>query len=211
MLEDQALLITQFVTLWAMLDPVGHAPLFMSATEELDTAGRRKAAILGVCFAFLILLFFGLAGPSLLHAMGISLLSFQIAGGIVLLMFAISMVLGEAKTEAGKPASVKADPLAIAVFPVATPIIAGPGSMLVIIVLTDNNRYTKFEQLETFAMLALVLACMAVIFLLGDLLLRIIGKGGANLLRRIMGMILAGLSVNLILNATAQWLGLPPI
>jgi multiple antibiotic resistance protein len=211
MLEDQSLITNQFFTLWAMLDPLGHLPLFLAATADLNPQERRRAAFFAVVFAFFILLFFGVAGQFLLHAMGISLTSFQIAGGIILLLFSISMVLGEPPSGAKSPTDVKSDPLSVAVYPLATPIIAGPGSMLAIIILTDNNRFTATEQVETFGVLAVILSIMLVIFLLGDMIIKVIGRNGTNVLRRIMGIILAALSVNLIVNALTVWLHLPPI
>lgn len=211
MLDDQNQIVTQFLTLWAMLDPVGHLPLFLGATGDLSPWARRRAAVLAVVFAFFILILFGIAGQFLLHAMGISLLSFQIAGGIILLVFSLSMVLGNPPTAAQSPADPQNDPLSVAVYPLATPIIAGPGSMLAIILLTDNNRFTLSEQAVTLVALAIVLSLMLAVFLLSDIISRLIGRGGTNVLRRIMGVILAALSVNLILSALAQWLSLPAI
>jgi multiple antibiotic resistance protein len=211
MLDDQNLLVTQFLTLWAMLDPIGHLPLFLGATGDLSPQERRRSAILAVVFAFFILVFFGVAGQFLLHAMGISLMSFQIAGGIILLLFSISMVLGDPPS-AAKPASdFINDPLDVAVYPLATPIIAGPGSMLAIILLTDNNRFTASQQALTLGILAVVLSLMLLVFLLSDVLSRLFGRGGTNVLRRIMGVLLAALAINLIVTALAQWLNLPPI
>jgi multiple antibiotic resistance protein len=210
-LDDQNQIVTQFLTLWAMLDPIGHLPLFLGATGDLSRQERRRAAILAVIFAFFILIFFGVAGQILLHAMGISLLSFQIAGGIILLLFSLSMVLGDPPSAAKSTTNPKGDPLNVAIYPLATPIIAGPGSMLAIILLTDNNRFTASEQALTLGVLAIVLSLMLLIFLLSDVISRIIGRGGTNVLRRIMGVILAALSVNLIVSALAQWLNLPPI
>jgi multiple antibiotic resistance protein len=83
--------------------------------------------------------------------------------------------------------------------------------MLAIILLTDNNRFTISEQAVTLGALAIVLSLMLIVFLLSDIISRIIGRGGTNVLRRIMGVILAALSVNLILSALAQWLNLPAI
>lgn len=211
MLDDQNLLLTQFLTLWAMLDPIGHLPLFLGATGELSREERRRAAVLGVVVAFFILTFFGIAGQFLLHAMGISLLSFQIAGGLILLIFAISMVLGESSPSSKPSPQAGSRALDVAIYPVATPIIAGPGAMLAIIILTDNNRFTFTEQVETLGVLAVVLGLMLSIFLMGDFLGKIIGRGGTNVLRRVMGVILAALSVNLIVNALAGWLHLPAI
>ena len=103
MLDDENHLVTQFLTLWAMLDPISHLPLFLAATVDFSGQEKRRAAVLGVVFAFLILIFFGVAGELLLAAMGISLMSFQISGGIILLVFSISMVLGDQPTAAKSP------------------------------------------------------------------------------------------------------------
>jgi multiple antibiotic resistance protein len=210
-LDNQKHLVTQFLTLWAMLDPISHLSLFLGATSDLSSADRRRAAVLGVVVAFLILVFFGVAGQFLLEAMGISLLSFQIAGGIILLLFSITMVLGDppsASTSAADPGS---DALNVAVYPLATPIIAGPGSILAIILLTDNNRFTLSEQATTLGVLAVVLGMLLAIFLLGDIIGKFIGRIGTNVLRRIMGLIIAAISINLIVSALAKWLNLPPI
>jgi multiple antibiotic resistance protein len=101
--------------------------------------------------------------------------------------------------------------MAVAVYPLATPIIAGPGSMLTIVLLMDNNRFSYSGQAITLASLAIVLAALLVMFLAGHPLERLIGRGGIQLLRRIMGLLLSALAVNLVLSAIATWLSLPPI
>lgn len=213
MIDDLDLAVTQFVTLWAVLDPVGHLPLFLGATEGLDASERRRAALLSVLFAFITLAAFAVAGQALLHAMGVSLLSFQIAGGIVLMLFAIRMVLGESSHGAAVQGATdrKASVVEVAVYPLAVPIIAGPGALLTIVLLMDNNRDSIAHRMETLGVLAAVLALLLCIFLLGGLIARVLGAGGANLLRRVMGLILSAVAVNLILNALTQWLKLPPI
>lgn len=219
MLPDQKLLLTQLVTLWAVLDPISHMSLFMAATADLDRAERRRAAIISVAMGFAVLAAFGLGGQYLLHAMGISLLSFQIAGGIVLLLFGLSMVLGEsgpgarpaAQNVAAGDARRSDSVMSVAVYPLATPIIAGPGSMLTIVLLMDNDRFSFTGQMLTLAALAIVMAALLVVFLAGDPLQRLIGRGGIQLLRRIMGLLLSALAVNLVLSAIATWLSLPPI
>ena len=209
MLDDYTLFVTQVVTLWAVLDPVGHLPLFMSATGGLDEKQRRRAALFGVLFAFGVLVLFGLAGQALLRAMGVSLLSFQIAGGIILFLFAVSMVLGDHRTLKGDTAAESA--MSIAVHPIAMPIIAGPGALLSMVLLMDNNRYSPWQQAVTVGALVAVLAAMLGTFLLGGLIQRVIGEGGTNMLRRVMGLILAALAVNMVLSAFALWLQLPSI
>ncbi|TDH64136.1 MarC family protein [Dankookia rubra] len=222
MLEDQAIFVTQLVTLWAVLDPISHLPLFIAATAGLDAAERRRAATIACMMAFVVLAGFGLAGKLLLHAMGISLLSFQIAGGLVLFVFALSMVLGKASGQASGQAPGASAPdgaaparreavAAIAVHPLATPIIAGPGAMLTMVLLIDNNRFSVLDQAYTVVALAVVLGLLLGIFLCGHLLERLLGRGLIQLMPRIMGLLLSALAVNLVLNALATWLKLPEI
>ena len=121
------------------------------------------------------------------------------------------MVLGDPPAAAKAGPADKESALAVAIYPLATPIIAGPGAMLAIILLTDNNRFTFAEQAETAAVLAVVLTILLGAFLLGDVIRKAIGQGGTNVIRRIMGVILAALSVNMLGNALADWLPLPPL
>src|SRR5262245_57933887 len=127
MLPDQSLFLTQLVTLWAIFDPISHLPLFMGATPDFTGQERRRAASVSVLMAFVILAVFGFVGQFLLSAMGISLLSFQIAGGIVLFLFAVSMVLGnashaiDAPAKRGNDAARRAAVMQVAVYPLATP------------------------------------------------------------------------------------------
>lgn len=207
MLQDYLLLTTQLATLWSVMDPIGHVPLFLAATSTLTRAERRKVAIVAVGIAYGLLTAFGLLGQVILQAMGVSLLSFQIAGGTILLLFAISMVLGDA----GVQVAVDDRSRAVAIYPVATPIIAGPGSLLTIVLLMDNQRGSPAHQLVTLLALAIICALLLAAFLMSDVIHRVIGVGGANLLRRVMGLLLAALAVNMVLSALAIWLKLPPI
>jgi multiple antibiotic resistance protein len=209
-LIDQTLLVTQFLTLFAVLDPISHTTLFLSVTGRLDPAERRKAALICVPVAFAILVVFAIIGQYALAAMNISLISFQIAGGIILLIFALSMTLGDKEPAPASEAGAS-DAASVAIYPLAVPIIAGPGAMLAIVILMDNNRLTFIEQMETVAMLGLNMLILLGLFLCGGTVSRLIGRHGANVLRRVMGILLAALSINLILEATAKWLGLPAI
>jgi multiple antibiotic resistance protein len=218
MSPGEPLFITQLLTLWAVLDPVSHLPLFMAATAGLAPGERRKAALLAIFFAWLVLTTFGLVGQYLLHAMGVSLLSFQISGGIILFLFALSMVLGAHTPQQDQKAredivavSRKDMVLSIAVYPLAVPIIAGPGSMLSMVVLIDKQRFSLAAQFTTVLALAVALAALLLVFLMGNRIERTVGTAGVQLVRRIMGLILAALAINMVLNALAIWLKLPPI
>ncbi|OYX86126.1 MAG: MarC family transcriptional regulator [Azorhizobium sp. 35-67-5] len=203
------LFVTQFVTLYALLEPIGHLSLFVALTGEQTIAERRRLAVLSVGFAFLILIFFAVLGQALLHAMGVSIRSFQIAGGLILFAFALTMIFSEPR----RPTGVSDDKslTAFAIYPLATPTIAGPGAILSVVLLSDNNRHNYWDQGITLAVVAAMMGVLLLTFLAGDYITRIIGASGANLVRRIMGIVIAAFSVDVVLTAIARWLNLPPI
>ncbi|MFG1411074.1 MarC family protein [Xanthobacter sp. VTT E-85241] len=211
MLEDYDLFLTQFVTLWAVLEPVSHLSMFVATTAEMPPVQRRKTALLCCFFAFLILVFFAVAGRALLDAMHVSVLSFQIAGGLILFIFATGMIFSDPHPAPTLDVDADKNIAALAVYPLAIPIIAGPGAILSVVILADNNRGVLEHQAVTISVLALLMGLMAVLFFLGDYVLKLIGSAGANLIRRIMGLVLAALSVDIVLTALARWLHLPPI
>lgn len=203
---DATLLLRDFVTLWVVVDPIGTVPVFLAATAGQNSAQKRGIALRAIVVSAAVLLFFLICGQFLLEAMGISLVSFQIAGGIILLLFALSMVFGKPKPISDLD-SVATDKLQSAVFPVAIPSIASPGAMLAIVLLTDNHRFSIADQALTAGLLALVLACALALMLLAAPIHKIIGNAGENIISRVMGMILAAVAVNAVLNAfvTLGW------
>src|SRR5262245_50875825 len=99
-MSDFQSILSDFVLLWAVIDPIGTIPVFISATQNETNAGRRRIALRASATAAGILLFFILIGEALLNAMGVPILAFQISGGIVLFLFALTMIFGESKPEA---------------------------------------------------------------------------------------------------------------
>jgi multiple antibiotic resistance protein len=201
--------VQEFVTLWVVIDPLGTLPIFLAVTTGLDAADRSQAAVLSIVASFGVLTFFALAGHWLLRTMDISIESFQIAGGIVLFLFALTMINGTSHADTVAPA--ETNPVEIAIHPLAIPSIASPGAMLAAVVLTDNARHDLPDLMMTIATFGLVLLATLAIMLTGSRLVHVIGRGGTSIISRVMGMILAALAVDLVLSATAQWLHLPPI
>jgi multiple antibiotic resistance protein len=119
---------TEFVTLFVILDPAGVLPVFIALTADCTPAQRRRVALLAILVSFWVLAAFIVAGEILLQLMGIPLRSFQFAGGIVLFLYGVGMVLGKA-SENPAPAT-SHDILSLAIYPIAIPGIAGPGSIL---------------------------------------------------------------------------------
>lgn len=226
MLSTQSTLTVQFVTLLAVLEPIGHLTMFMAATSHLDPYQKRFAALISVGLGFIVLALFGIGGLHLLRAMGISLLAFQIAGGMIMLVFATGMVLGTGEPVRNTPpgdgqplppagtsrsAAHKAVIMDLAIYPLCVPIIAGPAAILSIVVLMDHSRNSLLQQSQVIAMLGVVLGIMLLAFLFGEQITRVTGEGCAKLLRRVLGMVLAAAAVNMTLNAVSAWLGLPHI
>ena len=196
-------LFFDFVTLWVTVDPIGTVPLYLSVTKDMPSAERKRAAMRATLIAFLILAGFLYLGQYLLEAMHVEMLSFQIAGGIVLFLFALSMIFDKpSATQA--PADQGHD---VAVFPLAMPSIATPGALLSVVVLTDNNTHSFFQETLTCLVMILVLVATLILMLLGDWFMGVIGRSGANVLSRVMGMLLAAVATEMVYSAVKGQLG----
>lgn len=190
-------LIVQFVVLWAVIDPIGSVPVYLAKTIGLSVEDRRKIAAKAVLIASGILVFFLIAGQFLLEAMQIPLSAFQIAGGLVLFLFALTMIFGESKPEQEIRLSTSLSELAV--YPLAVPSIASPGAMMAIVLLTDNHRVSFSDQVVTTLILFLVLLITYLLFLIANQIQRWIGNTGAAIISRVMGLILAAVAVNNVL------------
>jgi multiple antibiotic resistance protein len=195
---DTALLVREFVTLLVVIDPIGTLPVFYFAIAGVPRRFHWRIAVRAVLVAALVLYFFLIAGQLLLEAIGLRLGSFQIAGGIVLFLFALTMIFGEAKAER-EIEEAERDHMAGAIFPLAIPAIASPGAMLAVVVLTDNNRYSAPDQIVTAILLAVVLGIVLALLLLGSVLRKVIGPGASSVISRVMGIILATIAVDSVL------------
>lgn len=190
----------EFVTLMAVLDPTAAIPVFLGVSAGLSTRQSLQVAAYAVGTSFLVLLFFICLGQLLLEALGIPMASFQLAGSIVLLLFGLKMVLGQVSAEAeAMPAGTTMAQRAI--YPLAIPTIAGAGSMLTVVLLTDNNTRSIAEQAVTTLRLAICLAVVFGVLALSKLIFRLIGKPGIEILSRVSGLILASIAVNGIILA----------
>lgn len=189
-------LLQEFITLWVVIDPIGTLPVFLAVTFGASAATARRVALRAVLIAFAVLLTFIIFGQLVLDALGLGLPSFQIAGGLVLFLFALTMIFGTSKPESEMA---EWDHHASAVFPLAMPSIASPGAMLAVVILTDNDRFSVAHQAMTAGLMAAVLAITLVILLLATPIHRIIGATGASVVSRVMGMILAAVAVDAIL------------
>jgi len=189
------------VTLWVVLDPISAVPIFLALTPGMEPARRRMVATKAVLVSLGVLLFFILAGQFLLKALEIPLYSFQIAGGIILFVFALNLIFGHSKAQSAETAASPESDNSIAVHPLAIPAIAGPGAMLAVVLLTDKDRYSFGQQLDTVGMLVVILFILWLVLMLANPISRVIGVSGASVLARIMGLLLAAVAADNVLKA----------
>ena len=190
-------IITAFVTLFVVIDPPGLAPLFIALTNGMSDARRRRIGWRATVIAAILLTLFGLAGEKILSGIGISLPAFRIAGGILLFLTALDMLF-ERRTERreGQHADEDHDP---SVFPLATPLLAGPGALATMILLVGDGGGAVHTLIIHLVMLS-VLALNMVLFLLAGPLSRVLGRTGTMVVTRLLGMLLAALSVQFIID-----------
>ena len=191
-------LFQDFVTLFVVINPIGNILLFIAVTRHEPAEAARKTALRSVVIATIILLAFVAIGQLLLNALDIELGAFRIAGGLVLLVISLRMVLESAHhpSEEGEETGARHD---VAVFPLATPFIAGPGAILAAVLLTDHTLYSVPQQVGTTLVMLGVLVLQYVLLLASGTVNRVLRETGTNVISRIMGLILAALSIETIL------------
>ena len=199
---ESAFLITAFATMFVVIDPPGLVPLFIALTRGMDAAQRRAMAQRACLIAAVLLTLFGLAGEAILGFIGISMPAFRIAGGILLFLTALDMLF-ERRTQRreGQAPDPHHDP---SVFPLATPLIAGPGAIASIILLIGEGGG---DWTATLAVLALTWAMIVVTFLFllaSPPLERMLGRTGTIVITRLLGMLLAALSVQFVIDGVRQ-------
>lgn len=191
-------IITQVLFLIAVIDPLGSVPVYLEATKNFDDKYKRKVAIRASFIAFLILLFFILVGQIILEGMEVSLDAFQISGGVILFLFALTMIFGEGKPESEKH-RIK-DYKHVTIFPVAIPSIASPGAIMAVVLMTDNHLYTIQEQTITTVLVLMVVSLTMLLLLAANVVQKKIGEYGITVISKIMGLILASYAVQSILS-----------
>jgi multiple antibiotic resistance protein len=197
------LIFNSFITLVVVLDPLGLAPLFVGLTRGRSEAYRREAAVRGVTLGAAILFLFAFVGQGLLSALGIGVPAFRIAGGALLFLLSIDMVF--ARPSRIRKATVREEEKAreekeedISVFPLAVPLIAGPGALTTVLLYTGNGDF--LEIAAVMGVLLVVLLLVLASLLLASRVMRVFGETGANVFSRVLGVLLAALAVQFVLD-----------
>lgn len=197
MLSDPTFLATAFVTLFVVIDPIGLTPLFIALTGGMTPRQRLAVGLRACIVAAALLTLFGLAGETILAGIGISMPAFQIAGGLLLFLTALDMLFERRGQRRAGHAEEVPDP---SVFPLAMPLIAGPGAMAAMILLV-NQTGRDWQGIVTVQLVMLaVLAIAFALIMVAIPLERALGKTGTMVVSRLLGMLLAALSVQFVLN-----------
>lgn len=194
---DQAIIISTFVTLMVVIDPIALAPLFVALTQGMEARKRRSIALRACLTAAFLLAMFAALGEAVLSFVGISMAAFRVAGGALLFLTALDMLFERrTKRREDKTTDDTDDP---SIFPLAIPLIAGPGSIATIILLTGQQSGAIGMAMVIGVMLTVMCVVLA-LFMASGLLARLLGKTGINVVTRLLGMLLAALAVQFILD-----------
>ena len=190
--------IKTFFLYFIVIDPLGNTPIFLSLTQNMEANQKIKIALSATIIAAIILLFFALLGSSLLAYLNISYPAFTIGGGIILLLIAIEMLFD--KRQQRKEVDIDLNSDNVSVFPLATPIIAGPAAITSVIVSVSDIGVNFTNQTSGMLALVAVLSLTFLIFFIASKFSRIINKKVIGVISRVVAIILVGLSVQYILD-----------
>jgi multiple antibiotic resistance protein len=194
---------TTLVTLMVTLDPPALAPIFLALTRGMTASEQRQVALRACIIAFGIMAFFGFAGEIVLRALGISLPAFRIAGGLLLFWIAFEMVFelrGARKIRTAEEAVTLDHIKNVAAFPLAIPLMAGPGAITAMILLAGRASGDIASQAILVGITALVIVSCLLVFLMATPIARLLGVTGNVVLTRLLGVILAALAVQFVID-----------
>jgi multiple antibiotic resistance protein len=195
-------LISHFVTLLVVVDPIGLAPIFLAITHGLSHSVRRGIAVRACLIAGLVLAGFALVGDWLLRELGITIPAFRIAGGLLLFATAFDMVLGWRSEREAKTAEQALEEHAhnIAAFPLAIPLMAGPGAITATVLLAGQASRSPWQLAVLIGIIACVLLICVVVFLFASRISRLMGPTASVVLSRLLGVLLAALAVQYVVD-----------
>jgi len=197
------MVMSTFIVLFVVIEPVGMVPLFTGLTRGQPATVQRRMALKGTLIAALILVLFLFLGERLLHYLNVSVAAFSIAGGLLLFLLAVEMVFARQsglRSTTPTEAIEARQKIDISVFPLAIPLIAGPGAMTSLLLLSNRYAATPNALWIVVAVLLMVLAILLVLLLFAPLIGRLLGETGSNVISRVLGIVLAALAVQFVLD-----------
>lgn len=200
---DTAYMITALVTMFVVVDPIAIAPVFLALTQGMTDSRRRRIAWRSVVVGGFVLAVFAFSGEAVLRFIGISMPAFRVAGGVLLFLTAIDMLF-DRRTKRREDRAEEEEHDDPSVFPLAIPLIAGPGAIASVILLTGEKPGGE-GLITVLVITALVLVVMGATLQASGYLERVIGKTGINVITRLLGMLLAALSVQFVLDGLSAF------
>jgi multiple antibiotic resistance protein len=210
--------LAAFVTILVVVDPPGVVPIYVALTKDEQPSHRRAILIRAVLIAFGVALFFLIAGRAVLSYLGVTVHAFSISGGILLFVAAMPMLFGQrgglqapegkergARTMAGKERTARTAGQDISVFPLAMPLLSGPGTIATILLLTTQAGGDLKKLTAIGIAIGVVFLVSFVALYLGARLIRLVGEGGVHIATRVMGIVLAALAVQYVLNGVTGY------
>ncbi len=198
--------LNAFVTLFVTIDPIGMIPIFIALTQGMNSAERSSVALRGATIALCLLTLFTFAGTIILSTLGITLHAFRIAGGFLLFYIAFEMIFErrQMRRESASDTAITKDDIAnVAAFPLAIPLIAGPGSISAVILLSGQFNSDLRSYGILIGVIIAVLAILIVTFMLATPIDKFLGTSGRMIMTRLMGVLLAALSVQFVVDGIA--------
>ena len=197
--------IQTFVLYFVVIDPIGSAPIFFVVTKNLSTEGKIKTAFNSTIFAFLVLVFFALLGNYIFNHLNITFPALKIAGGIILFIVSLEMLFN--KRQERKEENTKFDTENVSVFPLAIPLLAGPAAIISVVVSVSNIGNNYISQIVGMASLVIVMSITFIAFFTVSKFEKLVNKKLVNIFSSIIAIILAGLSVQYILDGISEFIG----
>ncbi|MCC0019513.1 MAG: MarC family protein [Nitratireductor sp.] len=193
-------LLNAFVTLFVTIDPPGLAPLFLGLTAGMTRAERYSVAFRGTAIAVVLLIVFSMTGTAILSLMGITIHAFRLAGGLLLFYIAFEMIFEKRQERHEKTTEVmsKEHIASIAVFPLAIPLIAGPGAISATILLSTQMATDIQGRIVLIAIILAVIGLVLLAFFAAEAIDKYLGQTGRNILTRLLGVLLAALAVQFV-------------
>lgn len=198
---DWRLLSEVFITLFVIMDPPGTVPIFLALTGTMTRQQRNRAARQAILVAFGVILVFALFGQSLLSYMHISLPALQASGGLLLLLVALELLTGKAE----EPQPSGNAQVNVAMVPLGTPLLAGPGAIVAVIVFVQQSDGSRQDWLAIALAILLVHLCLYLAMRFAGVIHRVLGDSGTTLVTRIAGLLLAAIAVQLMADAVVAF------
>jgi multiple antibiotic resistance protein len=196
--------INSFVTLFVTADPIGIAPIFIALAGDRSAAEQRQVALRAVLIAGGILVAFALLGDAILSFFGVTIPAFEVAGGLLLFVIGFQMVFSQGETRAG-PSAPPADLTQLAVFPLAIPMISGPGAISATVLLASREDASIPDRAVLLAIIAGLMALTYAAMLLAGPINRILGATGRVVVTRLLGVILAAMAMDFVARGVAAF------